>query len=288
MNHTLPNSPPKSAANPLWDTALYPAIKAAKLGREVLLHYFGRLEKIEEKFQAGLVSEADKESEKVIFEYLRKNFPGDEFLGEESAGDLTNVQPTEKGSGRGRWIVDPLDGTTNYVHQFPIFCVSIGYEVDGVMQVAVIDMPMLGEVYTAVRGCGAFVNGKPLRVSQTADFHNSLLATGFFSEHEENLKEQMDIFSHLVRKARGVRRAGAAAYDLAQVARGVFDGYWEKNIKPWDAAAGILLVREAGGSVLTYRGEEYNPYHNSIIAANPTLTKQFVEFVKPHLLKSTQ
>jgi myo-inositol-1(or 4)-monophosphatase len=270
--------------NPMWNVALYPAIKAAKLGRDVLLHYFGRLEKIEEKFQAGLVSEADKESEKAIFDYLRRHFPQDDFLGEESTADLSAVKPVKGG----RWIVDPLDGTTNYVHRFPVFCVSIGYEVNGVMEVAVIDMPMLGETYTAVRGCGAFVNGRPLQVSATPDFRNSLLATGFFSEHEENLREQMDIFSHLVRKARGVRRAGAAAYDLAQVARGVFDGYWEKNIKPWDAAAGILLVREAGGSVLTYRGDEYTPYKNSIIAANPALTKQFVEFAKPHLLASTQ
>jgi myo-inositol-1(or 4)-monophosphatase len=285
MPGTLSDSSAKSSLNPLWDTALYPAIRAAKLGREVLLHYFGHLEKVEEKFQAGLVSEADKESEKVIFAELRKNFPDDDFLGEESTSDLTKVQPPPKG--KGRWIVDPLDGTTNYVHQFPIFCVSIGYEVDGVMQVAVIDMPILGEVYTAVRGCGAYVNGRPLQVSKTTEFHDALLATGFFADHEQNLEEQITLFSHLVRGARGIRRAGAAAYDLAQVARGVFDGYWEKNIKPWDAAAGILLVREAGGLVLTYRGEEYTPYKNSIVAANPILAQKFVDIARPHLLSTT-
>jgi myo-inositol-1(or 4)-monophosphatase len=263
-----------------WDAVLYKAIKAAKLGREVLLHYFGRLEHIEEKFQEGLVSEADKESEKAIFDYLRKNFPQDEFVGEESTLDSTKIPPAKA---KGRWIVDPLDGTTNYIHRLPIFCVSIGYEYEGRIQVAVIDVPILGEVYTAIRGHGAFVNGRRLQVSSTKNLRDSLLATGFIGDKEEQLQEQLRVFADVVRKCRGVRRAGAAAYDLAQVARGVFDGYWEKGIKPWDAAAGILLVEEAGGQVCTYRGKEYNPYKNSIIASNgtlaPLLVKEFTSYL---------
>lgn len=251
-----------------WDAALYKAIKAAKLGREVLLHYYGRLEHIEEKFQAGLVSEADKESEKIIFEYLKKNFPGDELVGEESTLDSTKIQASRA---KGRWIVDPLDGTTNYIHRFPIFCVSIGYEFEGKMQMAVIDVPILGEVYTAIRGQGAYVNGRKMQVSETDTIKDSLLATGFFSEHEENLQEQLQVFSDIVRKCRGVRRPGAAAYDLALVARGVYDGFWEKGLKPWDSAAGMLLVTEAGGQVCTYRGNEYSPYKESIIATNGKL-----------------
>lgn len=257
-----------------WNAVLYKALKAARLGREVLLQYFGRLENIEEKFQAGLVSEADKESERVIFEYLRKQFPEDEFVGEESTLDPTKIPPPRA---KGRWIVDPLDGTTNYIHRFPVFCVSIGYEYEGRSQVAVIDVPMMGEVYSAVRGQGAFVNGRRMRVSSTKTVKDSLLATGFFGDNEAQLQEQLKIFPGITREARGVRRAGAAAYDLALVARGVFDGYWEKGLKPWDSAAGILLVEEAGGKVCTYRGEPYTPYKNSIVAANAHLADLLVK-----------
>ncbi len=265
-----------------WDAVLYKALKAARLGRDVLMHYFGRLEHVEEKFQAGLVSEADKESEKAIFDYLRKHFPNDEFVGEESTLDSTNIPPSKA---KGRWIVDPLDGTTNYIHRFPIFCVSIGYEYEGQMQVAVIDVPILGEVYSAIRGRGAFINGRRMQVSATSTIKDSLLATGFFGENEPQLQEQLRVFTDIVRRCRGVRRPGAAAYDLAQVARGVFDGFWEKGIKAWDAAAGILLVEEAGGNVCTYRGAAYTPYKNSIIATNGRLSQELVKsfqgFISP-------
>ncbi len=244
------------------------------------MHYFGRLEHIEEKFHAGLVSEADKESEKVIFDYLRKNFPEDEFVGEESTLDPTKIPPPKS---KGRWIVDPLDGTTNYIHRFPIFCVSIGYEYEGKIQIAVIDVPMLGEVYTAIRGRGSFVNGRQMFVSNTPSIKDSLLATGFFGDDEPVLVEQLRVFSDVVRKCRGVRRPGAAAYDLAQVARGVFDGFWEKGLKPWDSAAGLLLVEEAGGKVCTYLGKEFNPYKRSMIATNAALAdilvKEFSSFL---------
>ncbi|QDK39066.1 inositol monophosphatase family protein [Bdellovibrio sp. NC01] len=269
-----------------WQQVLGTAIKAASLSRQVLLNYFGNLEHIEEKFQAGLVSEADKESERVIAEHLKKNFPTIEFLGEESYAAGAKVQWQPAGP-QGRWIIDPLDGTTNYIHRFPIFCISIGLEVDGKIQLAVIDVPMLNETYTAIRGQGAFVNGRPLRVSKTSQFKDALLATGFVAEHEHVISEQLKIFSNIVRKCRGVRRPGAAAYDLAQVARGVFDGYWERNIQPWDAAAGILLVEEAGGKVQTYKGDEYNPYKNSIIAGNADVVKQLQTEITPFISEGT-
>ncbi len=271
---------------PDWNDALHKAILAARLGREVLMKYIGRLEKIEHKFQAGLVSEADKESENVIFDFLRKNFPDDEFLGEESAVGQTKVE-SPVAAGKGRWIVDPLDGTTNYIHQLPIFCVSIGYEFSGKTQLAVVDVPMLGEVYTAIRGQGAFVNGKSLKVSNTNKMKDAFLATGFNPDFEDRLQEQLKIFSKLVRESRAVRRAGAAAYDLCLVARGVFDGYWEREIQPWDASAGILLVEEAGGKVVTYRGKEYTPYKNSIIAGNSQVTDLLVQSMRDLLSKET-
>lgn len=274
-----------------WKQVLGQAIKAVSLGREVLLNYFGNLEHIEEKFQAGLVSEADKESERVIAEHLKKNFPTIRFLGEETfaaqnaPGAKVQAQPAGP---EGRWILDPLDGTTNYIHRFPIFCISLGLEINGQIQLAVIDVPILKETYTAIRGQGAFVNGRHLQVSKNKELKKALLATGFVSEHENVIAEQLKVFDEMVRKCRGVRRPGAAAYDLAQVARGVFDGYWERNIQPWDAAAGILLVEEAGGIVETYRGEKYHPYKNSIVAGNADLVHEIQGVLKNHLSAETQ
>ncbi len=266
---------------------LYKAIKAAKLGRKVLNQYFGRLEHVEEKYQAGLVSEADKESEMAIFDYLRRNFPHDDFVGEESAQDLSGYLPINE-PGRGRWIVDPLDGTTNYIHRFPIFCVSIGYEIDGIIQVGVIDVPQLGEVYTTMKGFGSYVNGRPLRVSETKTLHESFLATGFFGENPVILDEQLKMFSDLVKRCRAVRRPGSAAYDLCMVARGVYDAYWERNLKPWDSAAGMLLVQEAGGEVTTFRGHEFHPFKNSILAGNPHMMAHIQKFLAPHIRPETE
>jgi myo-inositol-1(or 4)-monophosphatase len=280
------NTVENSAKTMDWNQVLHTAIKAVSLGRQVLLNYFGNLEHIEEKFQAGLVSEADKESERVIADHLKKNFPEIEFLGEESFAAGAKVQWSPAGA-KGRWILDPLDGTTNYIHRFPIFCISLGLEFNGKMQIAVIDVPMLNETYTAIRGQGAFVNGRRISVSQTKVFKDALLATGFVAEHENVISEQMKVFNSVVRNCRGVRRPGAAAYDLAQVARGVFDGYWERNIQPWDAAAGILLVEEAGGIVMTYRGDTYTPYKNSIIAANPVVAGDLKQYINANISEGT-
>lgn len=262
-----------------WQLVLRQALIATRLGRQVLLDYYGRLKNVEEKFQAGLVSEADRESEKVMKDYLHKNFPEYEFLGEESFAAGTGVQDLSKSTG-GRWILDPLDGTTNYIHQFPIFCISLGLELNGQIQLAIIDVPVLGETYTAIRGQGAYVNGKKIHVSQTAEIKKSLLATGFFAENPEVLEEQIKIFSQIVKECRGIRRAGAAAYDLCMVARGVFDAYWEKDLKPWDTAAGFLIVEEAGGQVSTYHGQDFSPYAPSLIASNGRIHQTLVREIK--------
>lgn len=253
------------------DQAFVAAILAGRLGREVLLKYRGRLQQVEEKHLEGLVSEADRESEKVIFESLRKNFPTDLYMGEESTSVELAFRPEKVDS---RWIVDPLDGTTNYVHGLPIFAVSIGLEIKGQIEVAVIDCPALGEVYSAIRGRGAWVNGRPLKVSATEKLRDSLLATGFIGDHEDVLQEQLKIFGQVVRSCRGVRRAGAAAYDLCMVASGVFDAYWEKGLKPWDSAAGLLLVEEAGGEVSTYRGNTFSPFSRTMLATNGKVTEE--------------
>lgn len=254
---------------------LYTAIKAARAGREVLLNYFGKIKLIEKKFQAGLVSEADKMSEQAVVHSLLQQFPNDLILGEESyTEEGYNAQVP---SGVRRWIIDPLDGTTNYIHQFPVFAVSIGLEVNGKIKVGVIDVPMLNEVYTAVEGKGAYLNGQRLQVSSCHDMSDSFLSTGFFAEQESVIKEQLGLFDTIVRKCRAVRRPGAAAYDLALVAKGVFDGFWERGLKPWDSAAGILLVKEAGGVVKTFQGDSYHHFNKSLVAGNAFVVDQIIQ-----------
>lgn len=263
-----------------WRAALSTAIRASRKGREILLSHIGRLRHVEKKFQAGLVSEADKGSERAIIEVLKREYPRSEVLGEESDAAGIKVR-SGKGGPEGRWILDPLDGTTNYIHRFPIFCISLALEVDGVLRVAVIDVPMLGETYTAIKGEGAFVNGRKLSVSANARIEDSLLATGFFAEDKVALQEQLGLFAKIVFDARGVRRAGAAAYDMAQVAAGVFDGFWEKNLKPWDVAAGQLLIEEAGGVVTTYDGSPHDPYSGNLICGNRAIAAEISRRFRP-------
>lgn len=255
--------------------ALNTALKASQQGRQVLLDYFGRLKKVQDKLHAGLVSEADLESEKVIAAELKKGLPGVGVLGEEEAY-LTKQEKVEATT----WVVDPLDGTTNYVHGFPIFCISIGLQWHGELMVGLVDVPMLNKTYTCVKGGGAFVNGERIHVSGRDRVKDSLLATGFFPDNVTALKEQLRIFSDLVYEARGIRRAGAAAYDLCLVAEGVFDAFWEKNLKPWDTAAGTLMVREAGGVAWTYGGAEYNLGEDSILAGNPAIAPQIASRIQ--------
>jgi myo-inositol-1(or 4)-monophosphatase len=257
------------------EEALMVALKASRQGREILLSYFGNLKAVESKEKAGLVSEADRESEIAIQKVLNGTFPQFGFLGEESSY-LKSREGEQIDRSKIQWIVDPLDGTTNYIHEFPIYCISIGLEINGRVEVGVIDVPALGDTYTAIRGQGAFVNGRSLSVSKAEHLKDTLLATGFFAEDESSLQEQLNLFSKLVRLTRGVRRPGAAAFDLCMVARGVFDSFWERNLKPWDTAAGMLLVEEAGGMTTTYRGQNYNPHKNSIIAGNKFIVPQIV------------
>lgn len=250
--------------------ALKVAKSSAKQAREILLNYFGQLSQVSHKAQAGLVSEADLESEKVITAQIKAAFPDHKVLGEEASflegNDFSRIQPDTP-----LWVIDPLDGTTNYVHRFPIFCISIGLWYRNKVYLGLIDVPLLNDTYEAVDGGGAFKNSKPIHVSDRSQLTQALLATGFFTENQEALKEQLRIFSKLVPQARGVRRAGAAAYDLCMVAEGVFDAFWEKNLHPWDTAAGSLLVTEAGGKTSTYEGEEFDIFKNSMLATNSRL-----------------
>ncbi len=246
--------------------ALVAAQKAAQAGAKVLEQYFGRLKQVSEKHLAGLVSEADLASEDAIKGELQSLYPA-QFLGEESSHGTVEVWPSEGNW----WIVDPLDGTTNYIHRFPIYCISIGLMWQGELALGLVHVPALHTTYHATKGGGAYRNGEKISVSERSSIRDSLLATGFFRDQPEALKEQIEIFSKLVFEARGIRRAGAAAYDLCLVAEGVFDAFWEKNLKPWDTAAGTVLVREAGGVVKDYSGADYNITAPCILASNQNI-----------------
>lgn len=233
---------------------------------------------VSEKLGAGLVTNADLESERACVKALRKLRPDFGFLTEEGTTLVDGKPAAEKP--RGRWIIDPLDGTTNFVHGFPMFCVSIAAEWDGKIVAGVIEHPILRETYTATLGGGAFVGKQRLRVSKTADIADSLLSTGFTYRKTELLHTEMVAFEELSSVARAIRRPGSAALDLAYAARGVFDGFWERRLSPWDIAAGLLLVREAGGKVTDFRGNEDVLDSPTILASNGALHADLLDAIQ--------
>jgi myo-inositol-1(or 4)-monophosphatase len=239
------------------------ATEAALAAGVVLQDYLGKLEDaITEKGRPGdLVTAADKASEQVILEVLRRHFPQHSILAEES-GKLGN-QDNEF-----LWAIDPLDGTTNYAHQYPCFAVSIGLMIQGVPKVGVIYDPFRDELFRAAAGLGATRNRRPIQVSQTAELGKSLLVSGFAYDRRETPDNNYAEFCHLTHLTQGVRRDGAAALDLAYVACGRVDGYWERGIAPWDVVAGIILVQEAGGNVTAYDGSPIKIESGRILATN--------------------
>ena len=253
--------------------ALGVAHRACDAAAEVLQHHYGRLKSVEEKFQAGLVSEADRESEERIKSVLFAEFPDHQILGEETGLTGKNAAAL--------WMIDPLDGTTNYVHRVPFWCSSIGLEYNGQLLVGVIDAPALGWRYEAIRGGGAQLNGQKLSVSSRGEFRQGLYATGFSSsDHEMHpLDDQLELLAHVVRHARGIRRLGAAALDLCLVAEGVFDGFWESNLQPWDTAAGVLIAREAGAIATDFSGREFEPRMKSVLCAPPVPHAEVLQFI---------
>ena len=257
------------------DQAMNTAQKAMLLAREILLKHFGKLSHIREKEKAGLVTEVDKESEKQIRKILRKEFPKFSILGEEEGlEEPSSPEP-------GLWIIDPLDGTTNYIHQFPIFCISIGLEWKGDVVLGLVDVPLLKRTYSAKKDQGAFMNSRPLHVSQNKDLNKAFVATGLYPYcTQKEMEWQLKLFGRMVQKTRGVRRAGSATYDLCLVAEGVFHAFWERHLKPWDTAAALLLIKEAGGAVKDYKGKDFRPQSESIVASNPYLLPKVLELIQ--------
>lgn len=242
------------------------ATQAALQGGAVLIKYWGALTEIKEKEIPGdLVTEADKQSEVVILGCLKNAFPDHQILAEESGLHQKNSPFL--------WAVDPLDGTTNYAHQYPMAAVSIGLIVDDEPVLGVIFNPFSDELFQAAKSWGAKLNHLPIKVSTIGDLNKSLLATGFSYDRRETTDNNYAEFCHFTNLTQGVRRAGAASLDLAYVACGRLDGYWERGLKPWDIAAGTVLVREAGGMVTDYDQSRLKLDSGRILASNSHLHK---------------
>ena len=231
---------------------------------------------IETKSKNDFVSEVDRQAEHEIIQTIRKAFPSHGILAEESG---------EKPGDEFQWIIDPLDGTTNYLRQFPQYSLSIAVKHKGRLEHAVIFDPLKDELYTASRGAGAQLNGRRIRVSNAKGLDGALLGTGFPFRDQRNIDTYLQMFKAMMIPTAGIRRAGSAALDLAYVAAGRFDGFWELDLKAWDMAAGILLIQEAGGLVSDIHGGHEIFETGHIIAANPRVFKAMVKTLHPHALQ---
>jgi len=244
-------------------------IAAAYKGQRVLLsHYGGEKSKVDKKGAIDLVTEADTESEKAIIETIKKAFPDHTVLAEESG--------LNKGEADHKWIVDPLDGTTNFAHRLGLFAISIAFALSGDTVIAIVLSPVTGELFTAVKGKGAELNGRPINVSNAQTVSESLLVTGFPYHLTDGFNPMMTRFSNCLKASQGVRRLGSAAMDLCFVACGRFDGFWEQNLKPWDTAAGELIAREAGATVTDFSNKPFDIYKNEILATNGNVHEEML------------
>jgi|APHig6443717817_1056837.scaffolds.fasta_scaffold28711_3 myo-inositol-1(or 4)-monophosphatase len=244
------------------------AIEAALAAGQLQRSRFDSTFSIDLKGAKNLVTELDLASEALIVERILEQFPDHSILAEEADYPAGNGQHT--------WIIDPLDGTTNYAHGYPWFCSSIALTVGGELIVGVIHNPMSDELFTATAGVGAFRNGRKIAVSSRQPLAGSLLATGFPYDCATDPENNFNQFIRFQKAARGIRRAGAAALDLAYLAAGRLDGFWEVKLKPWDVAAGTLLVREAGGSVTSFDGSDYDVTNHRILASNGLIHDEMI------------
>jgi len=253
------------------DDVLALATRLAHEAGTIQREHYETVHRIETKSAAvDLVTEVDKACEALIVATVERERPGDAILAEEGGG-------TDHAGAEWRWIVDPLDGTTNYAHGYPRFCVSIGVQHRGRAAAGVVFDPLMDELYTATRGGGAFRNGRPIRVSNETDLSRGLMATGFAYDRRRSERDNIENFAEFLQSARAIRRDGSAALDLCYVASGRLDGYWELKLSPWDVAAGLLIVEEAGGRTSDAKGgnEHWNGAH--VVASNGPLHDAMID-----------
>jgi myo-inositol-1(or 4)-monophosphatase len=244
-------------------------IAAARASGELLRSRIDSIREVRHKGVVDLVTDVDIASEQLVSKAILDAFPSHTILGEE--GGSHGGSDT-----RFRWLVDPLDGTTNYTHGFPLFCVSIGFEVDGELTFGAVFAPYVDELFVAQKGRGASLNGKPIHVSDVSELRQAMLATGFPYDRDQPLERALRSFDVMSRRAQAVRRVGSAALDLCYVACGRFDAYWEHIVKPWDLGAGVLIVREAGGQVSNPDGSPFSVDGGQVLSSNALLHEPMV------------
>jgi len=247
------------------------AINAARQAGVLLRTYYERGVVADHKGEIDLVTEADRASEALILKSIAGQYPDHAFLAEEGGAS---------GASSHVWLVDPLDGTTNFAHGYPQFSVSIALQIDGQTEIGVVFDPLRDELFTAQRGRGAFLNGCPIRVSATPDLAHSLLVTGFPYDRQTSEHNNVRQHSAFLMRSQGVLRAGSAALDLAAVACGRLDGYWEYKLSPWDWAAGILLVEEAGGRVTDEQGGALGSRPEGVVASNGRIHEEMLDVLR--------
>ena len=252
------------------------AIELARSAGDVLKHYSGRDKLVEFKGRANLVTIADKKSEEVIIRGIRERYPTHAILAEESGAIASGAA----GAASVRWIIDPLDGTTNFAHGYPFYCVSIGVEEQGRIVCGAVYDPIRDEMFSAARARGAFCNGRRLAVSETERISDALLITGFPYNFREHLETVVSQFRNFLVEARAVRRGGSAALDLCYVAAGRLDGFWELELQPWDTAAGQVIAEEAGARITNYKGSPFSIYMKEIVVSNGRIHDEMLAVVK--------
>jgi myo-inositol-1(or 4)-monophosphatase len=245
---------------------LSPMQELAREAGDLLMSYFGKVA-IEYKGDADLVTKADRTSEKLIVDHIRRRWPDHDLIGEEGSRNETGSDY--------RWYVDPLDGTTNFAHSYPVFCVSLALEYKKERIAGVIYDPNRNEMFAAEKGSAARMNGAPIHVSRTPRLVESLVATGFPS-HKRHKNPNIHFYHQLTLRSHGVRRAGSAALDLCYVACGRYDAFWEFNLNPWDTAAGVLIVEEAGGKVSNFSGRPFSIDSRQVLATNTLLHQELL------------
>jgi myo-inositol-1(or 4)-monophosphatase len=255
------------------------ALKAAKEAAKFIASRVGQIRQIDYKSAYNIVTDVDKGSEAIIIEIIRSAFPNHTILAEEGGGQGDKAQANKFDPTR-RWLIDPLDGTTNFTHAYPFFAVSIGLEIDGEMQIGVVLNPTNNELFFAQKGHGAFLNDEPIKVSNIDDLAASLLATGFPADTATSKHRNIEPFTHITNESHGVRRDGSAALDLCFVACGRLDGFWEMKLAPWDVAAGSLIVNEAGGQVSNLENGKLDFGSGHILATNKLIHDQVVAALK--------
>ncbi len=251
------------------------AIQLAFESGRIQKRYFEKTFSVMHKGEINLVTNVDLECESRILELLGSAFPADEVISEEKANAF---EP-----GKNRWIVDPLDGTTNYAHGYPFFCTSIAYEVGGEIIAGVIYNPIMDELFFARKGEGSFFNGEKMRVSTTKELKQALVVTGFPYDVSTNPNNNLNHWANFMMRAQALRRDGSAGLNLSYVAAGRFDGFWELSLSPWDMAAGVLIAREAGGIVTSLSGDVFSLYQGGIMASNGLIHGQMVEVIREGL-----